>query len=180
MAGAPAYAPAMTALEIQITFQALSSLAIAGGLLYTALQFRKQQRATHFSNFSNLVQMQMHLREMRVNDPALASVYKHDVDYALGIADPIEAKRAVREYFFNLMQLSVFEIVWFGYTQEQVPEDYFRSWEKRMKEIAAEPSFRAMWGSPSMKIMHDEFMVYMRTLVDTTPVAGGISNRQAA
>lgn len=162
----------MTALEVQITFQALSSLAIAGGLLYTALQFRKQQRATHFGNFSKLVEMQMHLREMRVNDPALAAVYKHDVDYAVGISDPIEARRAVREYFFNLMQLSVFEIVWFGYRQGQVPEDYFRSWEKRMREIAAEPSFRAMWSSPSMKIMHDEFMVYMRTLVEASAPTG--------
>jgi hypothetical protein len=156
----------MTLHEIQVSLQALSSLAIAGGLVYTAIQFRKSRQAAHFANFSKLVEMQMHLREMRVSDPSLAEVYRHDVEHARSSPD---AQRAVREYFFNLMQLSVFEIVWFGYQSGQVPHDYFKSWEDRMREIAAERSFRVMWNTPSMKIMHDEFQVYMSELVRTTP-----------
>ncbi len=39
----------------------------------------------------------MHLREMRVSDPSLAEVYRHDVEFA-------ETNREVREYFFNLMR----------------------------------------------------------------------------
>lgn len=150
----------MTLQELQLAFQALSSIAIAGGLIYTALQFKKQREAQHFANFAKLVEAQMHLREMRVSDPSLANVYRHDVEFA---KDSTE----VREYFFNLMQLSVFEIVWFGYHHGQIPEDYFRSWERRMRDIACEPSFRMMWNTPSMKIMHDAFQAYMTHLVDS-------------
>src|SRR5438477_11082659 len=110
--------PLLATLEpssLQLLFQALSSLAIAGGLVYTAVQFRKQRQAQHFANFAKLVEMQMHLREMRVSDPALADVYRGDVAFAERFATPQERQRAVREYFFNLMQLSVFEIVWFGW-----------------------------------------------------------------
>jgi hypothetical protein len=109
-----------------------------------------------------MVELQMHLREMRVNDPKLAYVYAHDVEGRLD-------EREIREYFFNLMQLSVFEIVWFGHTQGQIPDDYFRSWEARMREIAAEPSFRVMMTVPAMKIMHDDFQAYMIDMIRTTP-----------
>jgi hypothetical protein len=151
-----------TLQELQVAFQALGSIGIAGGLVYTAVQFRAYRRSQHFANFAKLVEAQMHLREMRVGDPSLASVYSHDVEHASG-------DREVREYFFNLMQLSVFEIVWFGWRHGQVPEDYFRSWESRMREIAAEPSFRRMWSTPSMKIMHDEFQAYMARMVEAVP-----------
>lgn len=154
----------MTLQELQILLQALSSLAIAGGLVYTAIQFRKSRQAAYFANFSKLVEMQMHLREMRVGDPTLAEVYRHDVEHAKASPEP---ERVVREYFFNLMQLSVFEIVWFGYKSGQVPEDYFRSWESRMRDIASEKSFRTMWQTSSMKIMHDEFQEYMSKLVNS-------------
>lgn len=147
---------------VQVVFQALGSLGIAGGLIYTAIQFRNYRRAQHFANFGKLVELQMHLREMRVNDPSLAQVYRHDVETARNDEE-------VRQYFFNLMQLSVFEVVWFGYQAEQVPESYFRSWDSRMRAIASEPSFRTMFNSQSMKIMHDEFHAYMRQMVDSTP-----------
>lgn len=150
----------------QVLFQALSSLAIAGGFLYTAIQFRNYRKAQHFANFSKLVELQMHLREMRVTDPSLAEVYRHDV------AD-MRSQRDIREHFFNLMQLSVFEIVWFGWTSGQIPESYFRSWESRMREIAAERSFRAMMTSTRMKILHDPFHGYMKEMLRTTPPAPG-------
>jgi hypothetical protein len=156
------------ASDLPLFFQAISSSAIAGGLIYTAWQFRKQRQAQHFANFSKLVEMQMHLREMRVSDPSLANVYSGDVRFAAHLPTEVERQRAIREYFFNLMQLSVFEIVWVGHREGQVPEDYFRSWESRMKDIVAEESFRAMWKSPSMKFMHDEFHRYMQGMVDQT------------
>ena len=158
----------MTTPELQLLFQALSSSAIAGGLIYTALQFRKQRQAQHFANFSKLVEMQMHLREMRVSDPSLANVYTGDVKFADTLPTEVERQRAIREYFFNLMQLSVFEIVWFGFKHGQIPDDYFRSWESRMKDIVSEKSFLAMWRSPSMKFMHDEFHTYMQGMVEKT------------
>lgn len=147
---------------IQVILQGVSSFAIFGGLVYTAVQFRKSREAQHYANFAKLVEMQAHLREMRVKDPALASVYVHDAETARTDAE-------VRQYFFNLMQLGVFEIVWFGHKRGQVPKDYFLSWERRMREIAAERSFRAMMGSGSMKIMHDEFQAYVEEMVRATP-----------
>src|SRR5262249_49792937 len=125
--------------ELQVAFQAISSTAIAAGLIYTAAQFRKQRQAQHFANFTKLVEIQMHLREMRVTDPSLAFVFRDDVSFAQNLPTPEERRRAVREYFFNLMQLSVFEIVWFGWKHGQVEDDYFRSWEVRMLDIVAEP-----------------------------------------
>lgn len=71
----------------------------------------------------------------------------------------------MREYFFNLMQLSVFEIVWFSHKHGQLPADYFRSWEARMRDIASEQSFQSMMNSKSMKFMHDEFQAYITALV---------------
>lgn len=155
----------MTLQETQLAFQAISSFAIAGGLVYSAYQFRQYRRAQHFANFTKLVEAQMHLREMRVKDPILAEVYQDDVAHAHRQPDP---QRAIREYFFNLMQLSVFEIVWYGFHHGQVPEDYFRSWETRMRQVVVESSFREMWGTPAMKIMHDEFQAYITELVRTT------------
>ena len=155
----------MTLPELQVLLQSISSLAVAGGLIFTAYQFRNYRRAQHFANFSKLVELQMHLREMRVSDPSLAEVYRHDVAFASN-------SREVREYFFNLMQLSVFEMVWFGHRHGQVPDDYFESWDKRMREIAAEKSFRMMMNTPSMKIMHDEFQVYMSEMVKRTAPRG--------
>ena len=155
--------------EVQVTFQAISSLAIAGGLIYSAFQFRQYRRAQHFANFTKLVEAQMHLREMRVTDPKLADVYRDDVAIAdAAHAGGADRDKAIREYFFNLMQLSVFEIVWYGHHHGQIPADYFKSWESRMRQIVVERSFREMWASPSMKIMHDQFQRYMMELVRTT------------
>ncbi len=164
------YRRLMTLQEIQVGFQALSSFAIAAGLVYSAYQFRQYRRAQHFANFTKLVEAQMHLREMRVKDPALAEVYRDDVAHAHLQADP---QRAIREYFFNLMQLSVFEIVWYGHQHGQIPDDYFLSWETRMRQVVAERSFREMWGTSAMKIMHDEFQAYVAAMVRATPEKAG-------
>lgn len=153
----------MNLQEIQVAFQALGSAAIAAGFFYTGYQFWHARRAQRHANFTELVKLQMHLREMRVSDPSLATVYRHDVENTRN-------DREVREYFFNLMQLSVFEIVWHGHRHAQVDDDYFRSWDTRMREIAAEESFRRMFDSRSMKIMHDEFQTYMSEMVRSTPL----------
>jgi hypothetical protein len=154
-------ADGITLQHVAVALQTISSLSIAAGFLFGAYQFRAYRRAAHVANFTKLVELQMHLREMRVTDPKLAQVYRHDM---IGM----DSERQVREYFFNLMQISVFEIVWFAYEHGQVPEDYFRSWETRMRDIAAEDSFRATMSSPSMKIMHDDFWKYLVQLVEST------------
>jgi hypothetical protein len=145
---------------LQITLQALSSFAIAGGLLYTAFQFREARKAQAVANFAKLVEMQYGLRRIRVEHPELASVHRLDVEF-------LKSDRDVQEYFLNLMQLSLFEIAWYANRHGQLPGDYFASWEKRMVQLMHEDSFRRMLQSPAMKIMHDDFDAYLRALLAT-------------
>jgi hypothetical protein len=143
---------------LQITLQALSAFAIAGGLLYTAIQFRQARKAQEVTNFSKLVELQYELRKLRVTNPELAGVHKLDVEH-------LHSPREIQEYFLNLMQLSLFEIAWYSHERGQLPDDYFESWTVRMRQLAKEESFRRMLDNPSMKIMHDEFDEYVRKLV---------------
>ena len=145
---------------VQVTLQALSAFAIAGGLLFTAIQFRAARKAQAVANFAKLVEMQYQLRRLRVEHPELASVHAHDVEH-------LHSEREVREYFLNLMQLSLFEIAWYAHRQGQLPDDYFQSWEKRMAQLTREESFVRMFQSPAMKIMHDDFETYVRALVNS-------------
>lgn len=148
---------------LRVILQAISSLAIAGGLVYTAVQFRASHRSQYVTNFTKLVELQLGLRKMRVEDPTLAHMYLHND----GAGDSAEE---IRAYFYNLMQLSLFEIAWFSHRHGQLPDDYFRSWERHMTAIAAEPSFRRMWTTDASKILHDEFRRYMNALVAGAPV----------
>ena len=143
---------------LQITLQALSAFAIAGGLLYTAIQFRNARKAQLVANFSKLVELQYQLRQIRVERPELASVHKLDVAH-------LHSEREIQEYFLNMMQLSLFEIAWYAHEHGQLPDDYFQSWAKRMRQIGQEESFRRMIDNPAMKIMHDDFEVYLRALL---------------
>lgn len=143
---------------LQITLQALSAFAIAGGLLYTAFQFREARKAQSVSNFAKLVELQFQLRRMRVENPALAAVHQADVEH---LHSPVE----VQAYFLSLMQLSLFEIAWYAHEQRQLPEDYFKSWERRMWQLGGEESFKKMLANPAMKIMHDDFDTYVRALL---------------
>src|SRR6185436_6724446 len=147
------------ALQItQVILQALSSFAIAGGLIFTAVQFRQARKAQLVANFSKLVELQYGLRKIRVDHPSLASVNPQDVQN-------LHSDREIQEYFLNLMQLSLFEIAWYAFKHGQLPEDYFNSWASRMWEVAQGESFRRMIENPSMKIMHDEFDRYVRRLI---------------
>jgi hypothetical protein len=143
---------------LQITLQALSAFAIAGGLLYTAIQFREARKAQVVANFAKLVELQYDLRKIRVEHPVLAAVHKLDVEH-------LHSDREIQEYFLSLMQLSLFEIAWYAHKQGQLPDDYFESWEKRMRQLSEEESFQRMLANPAMKIMHDDFDTYVRTLL---------------
>src|SRR5919108_1493309 len=134
---------------LQITLQALSAFAIAGGLLYTAIQFREARKAQVVANFAKLVELQYDLRKIRVEHPVLAAVHKLDVEH-------LHSDREIQEYFLSLMQLSLFEIAWYAHKQGQLPDDYFESWEKRMRQLSEEESFQRMLANPAMKIMHDD------------------------
>lgn len=148
----------MTLQEVQVIAQICSSTFIGGSLLYAAIQFRAARSATLVANFTRLVELQLQLRRMRVEDPSLAHVYKHDVAN-------LGSDQEIREYFMNLMQLSVFEIVWYSHKHGQIPDDYYNSWLTRMKKLSEEDSFRRMVNRPAMKILHDEFEEYMKKLV---------------
>ncbi len=145
---------------VQIVLQALSSFAIAGGLIFTAVQFRNARKAQLVANFSKLVELQSQLRYLRVENPSLAAVSPGDIQ-------DHKSDREIQEYFLNLIQLSLFEIAWYAHKHGQLPPDYFDSWTTRMREVAQEPSFRRMIDSPAVKIMHDECDRYVRRLVDT-------------
>lgn len=149
----------MTLQEVQVIAQICSSTFIGGSLLYAAIQFRAARSATLVANFTRLVELQLQLRRMRVEDPSLAHVYKHDVAN-------LGSDQEIREYFMNLMQLSVFEIVWFGHRHGTIPDDYFESWARRMNSIKTEESFQKMVKNPSMKILHDDFEKYIKSFVE--------------
>lgn len=148
---------ASTLLVIQVTLQACTATAITGGLLYTAFQFRAARRAQAVANFAKIVELQFQLRKMRVENPALAAVSKLDVEH-------MKSDREIQEYFLQLMQLSLFEIAWYGHEHGQLSDEYFESWVKRFRIIAAEPSFQKMVANPSMKILHDDFQRYVETI----------------
>ena len=149
---------------LQITLQALSAFAIAGGLIFTAVQFRQARKAQEVANFSKLVELQYDLRKMRVEHPELAAVNQSDVAH-------LKSDREIQEHFLNLMQLSLFEIAWYAHRQKQLPDDYFRSWVTRMQQIGQEESFRRMLSSPAMKILHDDFDKYVRALLKSSSSA---------
>ncbi len=151
---------------LQVTLQALSSLAIAGGLIYAAVQFRSTRKAQLVANFSKLVELQYRLREMRVLHPALASVHAHDVEH-------LHSEREIQEYFLNLMQLSLFEIAWYAHDHRQLSDEYFNSWVRRMRQLAREESFQKMIRNPSSKIMHDDFETYITKLVNSAAEPAG-------
>lgn len=139
---------------VKVTLQAVTSICIAGSFIYGAVQFRNYKRAQHVGNFIQLVKMQMDLRRMRVEHPDLARVFRNDVK-------DLPTDKEIREYFFVLMQLSVFEIAWYSHKHGQLTDDYFRSWQTRMNEIESEPSFQKMFHNPAMKILHDDFQAYI-------------------
>lgn len=143
---------------LQITLQALSSFAIAGGLIFTAIEFRHARKAQLVANFSKLVELQSQLRYLRVQQPSLAAVSPGDIQN-------LKSDREVQDYFLSLIQLSIFEIAWYAQKHGQIPPDYFHSWSTRMWQVAKEPAFRAMIDNPAMKIMHDEFDVFIRRLI---------------
>jgi len=145
---------------VQIILQALSSFAIAGGFIFTAIQFRNARQSQLVANFSKLVELQSQLRYLRVRDPSLASVSPGDVEN-------LKSDREIQEYFLNLIQLSIFEIAWYAHKYGQLPPDYFNSWKTRMRDVAQEPAFRSMLENSSVKIMHDDFDDYMRRLIET-------------
>ena len=100
--------------------QTVSLLGVAGGLIYTGVQLRNWRNAQYVTNFTKLVELQMQLRKMVVDDPTLASA-------ALGPGIEISAED-IRGDFYNLMQVSLFEIAWFSHRHGQVREDYFKTW----------------------------------------------------
>ncbi len=145
---------------VQITLQALTSFAIAGGLIFTAVQFRHARKAQLVANFSKLVELQSQLRYVRVEKPQLASVSPGDVEH-------LHSDREIQEYFLGLIQLSLFEIAWYAHKHGQLPDDYFNSWTSRMWEVGQEESFRSMVRNPATKIMHDDFELYIQRLINS-------------
>jgi len=135
--------------------QAIPVLAAAGGVFYAALQFRGWRYSQYVANFTKLIELQLQIRKMIIDDPTLGPE---------GVP-----KEELRGYYYNLIQLSLFEIAWYSNKYGQLTDDYFASWEVIMASIAKRPAFRAMWRSDSTKILHDGFRKYMETLMQEKP-----------
>src|SRR5882724_9241101 len=95
----------------------------------------------------------MELRKMVMDDPSLASA-------SLGPGIEISPED-IRGDFYNLMQVSLFEVAWFSHRHGQLTEDYFKTWADYMVTVAQRPAFRDMWQIDRTKILHDRFREYM-------------------
>jgi hypothetical protein len=155
----------MNNVMLQVVLQVVSALAVTVGLVYTAMQFRGWRTTQYVANFTKLVELQLQLRKMVVDDPALATL--------AGVA-PGSTPDEIRGNYYNLMQVSLFEIAWFSHQHGQLPHDYFASWAANMAAITQRPAFGAMWQSDTTKILHDGFRQYMNTLVDDPRVSGSV------
>jgi len=111
--------------------QTVSLLGVAGGLIYTGMQLRNWRNAQYVTNFTKLVELQMQLRKMVVDDPTLASV-------ALGPGIEIPSDD-IRGDFYNLMQVSLFEIAWFSHRHGQLTEDYFKNLDRLYEDSRRAP-----------------------------------------
>ena len=143
----------MNNATFQMVLQAVSALGVTGGLIYAGLQFRGWRDAQYVANFTKLVELQLQLRKMLVDDPTLA---------LQGLGMPAKTPPDdIRGDYYNLMQLSVFEIAWFAHLHGQVTDDYFNSWVASMGEVVQRPAFQAMWRNDRLKILHSRFREYM-------------------
>jgi hypothetical protein len=140
--------------------QTVSLLGVAGGLLYTGVQLRNSRNAQYVTNFTKLVELQLQLRKMVVDDPTLASL-----SLGPGIEIPI---KEIRGDYYNLMQVSLFEIAWFSHRHGQLTDDYFNTWAAYMVTVTERPAFRDMWKIDRTKILHNRFRAYMDTLLTET------------
>jgi len=142
--------------------QAIPVLAAAGGLVYAGLQFRGWRTTQYVANFTKLVELQLQLRKMIVDDPAL--------EPSGGTKPADSPTEEMRRYYYALMQMGVFEIAWYTHKKGQLTDDYFASWEAAMNSIANYPEFRAMWQTDRAKILHDGFRQYVDTLIEKSRV----------
>ena len=154
----------------EIAVQAVSTLGVAGGLAYAGLQLRGWRDAQYVANFTKLVELQLQLRKMLVDDPTLAL-------QGLGMP-PDTPPKDIRADYYNLMQLSLFEIAWFTHLHSQLTDDYFNSWVDSMAEVVQRPAFREMWRREQLKIMHSGFRDYMNKVMkenaDITEGSGSV------
>ena len=152
----------MNSSWLQVIVQAIPVLAAAGGLVYAGLQFRGWRTTQYVANFTKLVELQLQLRKMIVDDPALEPLA--DTKRADSPAEEM------RKYYYALMQMGVFEIAWYTHKKGQLTDDYFASWEAAMNSIVTYPEFRAMWQTDRAKILHDGFRQYVDTLIEKSRV----------
>ena len=154
----------MSDSRFHLFVQTVSLLGVAVGLIYTGVQLRNWRNAQYVTNFTKLVELQMQLRKMVVDDPSLAAA-------ALGPGIDVPADD-IRGDYYNLMQVSLFEIAWFNHRHGQLTEDYFKTWSAYMMTVAQRPAFRAMWKIDRTKILHNRFRDYMDAVITNAQTTG--------
>ena len=94
---------------------------------------------------------------MVVDEPSLARA-----NLGSGIEFPADA---IRVGYYNLMQVSLFEIAWFSHRHGELTKDYFETWTAYMKAVAQRPTFREMWALDRSAILHNRFRKYMDSIL---------------
>src|SRR5947208_16984223 len=150
----------MSDSTVHLIIQSVSLLGVAGGLTYTGLQLRNWKNAQYVANFTNLVELQLQLRKMVVEDPSLARASP-----GLEVDLPPET---IRRDYYNLMQVSLFEIAWFSHRHGQLTDDYFNTWAAFVATVSESQAFRDMWKMDRTKILHDRFREYMESVLAAT------------
>jgi hypothetical protein len=151
----------------QFVVQFISTLGVAGGVVYAGKQLRGWRDSQYIANFTKLVQLQLEMRKMAVDDPTLA-FQSHGA--------PAATPRDIREDYYNLMQLRLFEIAWFTHLHGQLTDDYFNSWVAGMAEVIQRPAFKTMWDKERLKIQHSGFRDYMNEMMKQNGEVAGQRN----
>ena len=147
---------------LQVVLQAVSALAVTGGAGLRGLAVSGVANRAACGEFYHAGRAAITTPQMAVEDPTLATL-------GAGMS-PETAPDEIRGNFYNLMQVSLFEIAWFSHQHGQLPHDYFASWVASMAVVAQRPAFRTMWQSDRTKILHAGFRQYMNILLEDASV----------
>jgi hypothetical protein len=126
-------------------------------LIILIIENRTLRKTIYASNYGKMIDMLKELRLLRINDPELAKVYETEVKNL----SPTET----RYHFFNLIVLSILEMLFVDMKLGLITKDTWQFWLKRIQDIANEKSFRQMVLRQSYKIVNPEFCKIVEEIV---------------
>lgn len=134
--------------------QTLIMVATVWVMIYQLGRLRKTFLSSNYGQFIALLK---DLRMERVRHPDLARVYSEETE---GMDDA-----EIRNHFFNLIVLSIFEKVYYDKNLGLVDNDTWKFWLESMKNLCNERSFKNMILRQSYKIANPELVKILREYV---------------